>query len=965
MIVKGDGPVSRADFDAFFAAATDHRRFDYQRRLAGLDTAESTRCSMLISVPTGLGKTAAVVLAWLWNRVVLPHQGIPIRYYPRRLVYCLPMRTLVEQTRKEVERWLKTLLAKAEEIGLCANSKQDLQWLVDHSPVVLMGGEDNEPKKADWDIWPEKPCILIGTQDMLLSRALNRGYAMSRYRWPMHFGLLNSDCLWVMDEVQLMGPGLWTSGQLDWMRQERFGSTLPCWTWWMSATNSDGFLDTPDRGALRPSRFPFNESEMPPQLREAQRPCNFWTPAATGSPKKGRSSKTPRTAVGPEDEFSSALALAVVENHEPGTLSLVVCNTVRMAQKLHERLRSLGGESTSLILLTSRFRKRDRQAHENTLIEFEERRKKGTTAGSSGLICIATQVVEAGVDVSACRLWTEVAPWPSIVQRLGRLNRDGLANGNARAFFFEVPRAEKGKLGKRIGPYTAEAVTTGERLAQALVEVYREHPDLSAFAAFAKLTSDEQIKGKMTAALQPAKEPFPRALDVHGLFSTEPDLFGGFTDVGQFIRGEDPHSDVTVFWREFDPAKPPARGDTLSGPSYDPEEGCAVPIHRFREFIRDKGVGFVWDDRANSWQNRRADDLYPGMVVLLAGSAGGYDVLQGWTGQHQHRLAVTPPPGPFEEEFRADPFSELGEWVSLADHLSDVRREADRIVTDIQLPDPIRTAVVRAAEHHDIGKALEEWQSALPHPAPNGEPKWAKAPFLFAVRPSKVELGMATIETALSAAGIDFRRGAARPGSRLADCYLWHISKRICDTAERKWLSEIRERADVHAAWMVPFRPGLRHEAASALALWHKYFHEDADLSGLTIYLVAAHHGKVRAVLTARTREGNDVCGVPRHSTLLPWNGGLQLDFSCATDGANGEFVDEGTTFACKSPGWTALVADLLGGWQQRPAQPALLALRNVSEPAHLGPFALAYLETLIRCADVQASQNPSRFYNV
>src|SRR5438093_13701498 len=28
---------------------------------------------------------------------------------------------------------------------------------------------------------------------------------MSRYRWPMHFGSLNNDCLWVMDETQLMG----------------------------------------------------------------------------------------------------------------------------------------------------------------------------------------------------------------------------------------------------------------------------------------------------------------------------------------------------------------------------------------------------------------------------------------------------------------------------------------------------------------------------------------------------------------------------------------------------------------------------------------------------------------------------------------------------------------------------------------------------------------------------------------
>ncbi len=27
---------------------------------------------------------------------------------------------------------------------------------------------------------------------------------MSRYRWPIHFGLLNNDELWAMDEMQLM-----------------------------------------------------------------------------------------------------------------------------------------------------------------------------------------------------------------------------------------------------------------------------------------------------------------------------------------------------------------------------------------------------------------------------------------------------------------------------------------------------------------------------------------------------------------------------------------------------------------------------------------------------------------------------------------------------------------------------------------------------------------------------------------
>ena len=85
---------------------------------------------------------------------------------------------------------------------LPASTIAGLIWLADDSPIVLMGGEEPDECRRDWDLHPEKPAILVGTQDMLISRALNRGYGMSRYRWPMHFGLLNTDCLWVL------GPNL-------------------------------------------------------------------------------------------------------------------------------------------------------------------------------------------------------------------------------------------------------------------------------------------------------------------------------------------------------------------------------------------------------------------------------------------------------------------------------------------------------------------------------------------------------------------------------------------------------------------------------------------------------------------------------------------------------------------------------------------------------------------------------------
>ncbi|MGH9969290.1 MAG: hypothetical protein ACREBG_16030 [Pyrinomonadaceae bacterium] len=77
--------------------------FDYQR-----DLAEDDPLPSLLNVPTGAGKTAAVIGAWLWRRINIPST------VGRRLIYCLPMRTLVEQT----DRVVKAAIANLAEGGL-------------------------------------------------------------------------------------------------------------------------------------------------------------------------------------------------------------------------------------------------------------------------------------------------------------------------------------------------------------------------------------------------------------------------------------------------------------------------------------------------------------------------------------------------------------------------------------------------------------------------------------------------------------------------------------------------------------------------------------------------------------------------------------------------------------------------------------------------------------------------------
>src|SRR5205823_6297375 len=113
-----------AFFNLVFGQSPDHAPFAYQRRVA-LDA----EMPALINAPTGAGKTAAILGAWLWRRLHNPHS------VGRRLVYCLPMRTLVEQT------WdvAKKAIAQLEQAGVIEKDRFKVR--------VLMGGDvDN-----DWE----------------------------------------------------------------------------------------------------------------------------------------------------------------------------------------------------------------------------------------------------------------------------------------------------------------------------------------------------------------------------------------------------------------------------------------------------------------------------------------------------------------------------------------------------------------------------------------------------------------------------------------------------------------------------------------------------------------------------------------------------------------------------------------------------------------------------------------------
>jgi CRISPR-associated endonuclease/helicase Cas3 len=636
--------------------------YSYQRRLAcgekggresGEWLASGTPCeSRLISIPTGLGKTAAVVLAWLWNRVVQPDTEAR-KAWPRRLVYCLPMRTLVEQTRDEAERWLKAH-------GLLWDGKGPHEGKV--GLHILMGGED----AGEWDIHPEREAILIGTQDMLLSRALNRGYGMSRYRWPMHFGLLNNDCLWVFDEVQLMGAGLPTTAQLAAFRA-RLECGSPTHSWWMSATSELDWLRTVDFDpATLPDAIKLEEADLEAVkgIREAQKTVS-------------RCEKTSKDA--------KALATEILDTiKERDGLTLVVVNTVKFARSLYSEInkqRKDAPKDERPILLHSQFRPEDRAGQLKKVTEGEGKRR----------LVISTQIIEAGVDLSAATLFTEVAPWSSLVQRFGRCNRRGTEPG-ARIFLITPEKAL---------PYTDEQLTAANA----------EIDKLIASTTNASPASLSVVP--IPAVDRPPSRHVIRRRDFIDLFDTTPDLAGQDIDIDRWVREIEDRS-VQLFWRTWDGAKG-ARPPSTDFPQPHRQELCPAPIGAVKEWLKKKKLTpWRWDYLESEWAKVQKDmnefSIVPGQIYLLASEAGGYSTETGFDTSIPSGVAPLSTAAGDTDDGNEQDQTSGGNWQSIAQHTDDVCGELKAILKATGVVCP---ALPIAARWHDLGKAHEAFQSKI------------------------------------------------------------------------------------------------------------------------------------------------------------------------------------------------------------------------------------------------------------
>jgi CRISPR-associated endonuclease/helicase Cas3 len=873
------------EFEQFFSSISHFDRpRDWQSALAA-----EVRCSnRMIRIPTGFGKTLGVLSAWMYHRVINANND-----WPRRLVWCLPMRVLVEQTRDEVERALAAL---------------DLLWQGDdHAGKVgvhvLMGGVNS----GDWHLYPEECAVLIGTQDMLLSRALNRGYASPRARWPMEFGLLNQDCLWIMDEVQLMDVGLSTSAQLQAFRGDDYIAEKcfqPCFSWWMSATLQPNWLQkSPDTKELT--------YQMPEtRIKAASRLGHLWDDVAKPC--------TVELLANP-----AALAKLVADKHEElgsgaAGPTVVVVNTVKAAievfdalQKELTRFGDLFAE-TDLRLIHSRFRPAERA---NWSHEFLN---KSACGPNTNRIIIATQVIEAGVDLSAALLITEMAPWASLVQRFGRSARWG---GKS-----QVIVADFGYSGDKALPYTENELQAARNALSHLADV-----------APLYLEEFEEKYSELLTELYPY-EPNQLLLrhEIDELFDTNPDLTGSDIDVSRFIRSG-VERDLHVFWAEVEPKVAP-----LAAIKPLREALCAVPFLAAREWLCGKESGntkqprlkkgmraWVWVWLEGEWRDAERRDLYPGQTVLVAAECGGYDPKRGWWPESDAVLPVVLsgeiPPDEQADSAQDDEALSAAEWKTIATHGQEAGLLAKLIAEKIA---PVLVNLYDlAGRWHDAGKAHPAFQGSIC--ADN------KPDFILAKAPKKAWLRGRKL--------YPMPDGSRRPGFRhelASTLALFAVLQRYAPD-HLALLGPWREFLNRAGFSVIPIDP--EHSCVQPNALETEILALDATQFDLLAYLICAHHGKVRLAWHACPADQAVNDGFARIRGIR--DGDTLPAFPLfSADGKSYELAELSLGLAAAAAGLNPQTGK---GWTER-----VLGLLQ-----HYGPFTLAWLEAILRAADQRASK--------
>lgn len=684
------------DFEAFFKEIYGVTPFPWQQRLVEKVAGENEWPATL-DLPTGTGKTATIDIA-IFHLALEANRGTE-RHAPVRVAFVVDRRLVVDDAYLRARKLVEALSNPPGPVTTkVAKALRSLS--LDGPPLIARRLRGGIPREDDWARTPAQPTVLCSTVDQVGSRLLFRGYGVSPSMKPVHAGLIGSDCLLLLDEAHLAEPFRQT---VDWAtryRGKKWRDNEYAGPWAMALlTATPGVEETSDLGLdVEDGAHPILKRRL-----DVSKPVRL-IQVETEEERQQTFTRNARQAIG---EGVQAIGLVV--------------NRVARARSLFEVLREkLDPQTTDLLLLIGPARpaQRDQVANMLNPIRTGEDRKL-----DKPLVIVATQCIEAGVDIDLNAIFTELAPLDCLIQRFGRLNRDGRdvpTRGLIVSIKDECSARNSDVIYGEALHHTwkaldSNATKTGKgKKAEKRINFGLAH--------FAVPLDQDMLSPKSDAPIL-----MPAHLDL--LSQTSP-IPAADPDVALYLHGPSRQPDaITAIWRaDVNPAwkdqdvirlltlVPPRTGEAIELPLWVVRRWLSEDIHtpdtladvpsaareksgqnrKGREAFRWRGV-----DERSCWIKPR--ELRPGDTIVVPASYGGVDDY-GWNPKFEG--AVTDLAGMAATAYRGRRFAVrvisalLEDAVSLdalSDLLAEVRQESWRTVRDalakMALPEETKNAL--------------------------------------------------------------------------------------------------------------------------------------------------------------------------------------------------------------------------------------------------------------------------------
>lgn len=412
------------EFDRLYRALTSHDgACRWQYRL--FTDLQAGRFPTDIELATGLGKTSIIALWVLALGCALKRNS---KLIPRRLAYVVDRRVVVDQASEFAEQVRERLEQAAQDNGHALhNIATSLKNAGCTSTVVEVSTlRGQRALDTRWRDDPTRPAIIIGTVDMIGSRLLFSAYGrVGPWGRALEAGLVGQDCLLVLDEAHLCSPFATTLSAIE----RRVCTLAPFAVVRMGATIEpvrDLLRRTPGLPEEPTTRRVFQLLDVDTVIDGHTWPKE--TDDQKVSDRLNAKKKIEVEALDADKGAGAQLAGWAIEKSraDSGAVIGIVVNTVAEVRKCAAALRKGGVPDEQVVTLTGSMRgwDRDEVVRSEQYARFKSQRDR-TVVFHSPLFLVATSCVEVGADIDCDHLGVESCAADSLIQRLGRVNRLG------------------------------------------------------------------------------------------------------------------------------------------------------------------------------------------------------------------------------------------------------------------------------------------------------------------------------------------------------------------------------------------------------------------------------------------------------------------------------------------------------------------------------------------------------------